>query len=281
VIKIDNINKFPVSIFVVNLQNDIEKKDFMTTLCNKHQLKFEFIEAVDGRKLSHRDTLEVYNKEKSVADMGRELSKAELGCALSHKSIYKRILDRSLDQALILEDDIYFDESFLKVLAEKDKFPANWELILLGHHAEYSREIDTLPSLWYQKKLFDKYKLVRPSDNGYGTYGYLITLAGAKKLYNSLHVISKPIDHLTGNSKYINLYTVNPAPIRINDYLSSCFHSMQGRNDLQKRKSKAISSKPLSVTKRIAIFFRVYLFLISMRKKIIIRIKQCRLLRKY
>lgn len=230
-----------ISIFIVNLKKDIEKKEYMQELCQKHNLQVEFIEAVEGRALDEEDIAELYSREKTIDALGRKLSRGEIGCALSHKTIYEKILYKNIEIALILEDDIDFNADLLTLLNVKGTFPQNWELILLGHHTGYSREVDTVASIWSQMQLIGNYTLARPCEKGYGTYGYLITKTGAKKLLEHLDIIGKPIDHYTGDSQCINLYTINPAPIRIHEQLSEDYTSMQERqllNDSQNFKDK-------------------------------------------
>ena len=217
-------------VFIINLKKDIEKKEYMQELCQKYNLQIEFMEAVDGRALSEEAIAEVYSSKRTIDVFGRELSRGEIGCALSHKTIYEKILHDNIEIALVLEDDINFNEDIITLLNLKNTFPQNWELILLGHHTDYSREVDTVASIWNQMQLTANYTLARPSEKGYGTYGYLITKNGAIKLLGNLDIIEKPIDHYTGDSQYINLYIINPTPIKIHEQLSEDHNSMHERN---------------------------------------------------
>lgn len=266
--------KQKIPIFVVNLKNDIEKKEHMQELCQKYNLQIEFIEAVDGRALNKKDINEVYSSIEAIDVSGRELSRGEIGCALSHKIIYEKILYDNIELSLILEDDIDFNEDLLTILDMKNEFQENWELVLLGHHTGYSRDVDTLASIWSQVQLTEKYRTVRPCEKGYGTYGYLITHIGAKKLLDHLDVITKPIDHYTGDSKYINLYTINPAPIKIHEQLSKEHSSMKDRKFIKYTQNKLFSFRDL-----ISKFIRKYHFLVSIKnsmKRIMLRIKPLR-----
>lgn len=201
----------------------------MQELCQKYNLQVDFIEAVNGRDLNKDDITQVYSSEGTINTLGRELSRGEIGCALSHKTVYEKIVNDNIEISLILEDDIDFNLDLLTLLDLKNEFQKNWELVLLGHHTGYSRNVDTTASIWNQMQLTEKYKLARPCEKGYGTYGYLITKSGAKKLLNHLNVIEKPIDHYTGDSKYLNLYIINPAPIKIHEQLSENHTSMEDR----------------------------------------------------
>ena len=85
-------NKISFPIFIINLSNDNEKKQYMQQLCNKYNLYPEFIEAVDGRLLNDNDISAVYSKDKAIKTISRELSKGEIGCALSHIKIYQKMI---------------------------------------------------------------------------------------------------------------------------------------------------------------------------------------------
>ncbi len=218
-----------IPVFIINLKKDIQKRAYMKSLCDQFTLHYEFIDAVDGTMLSNEESLQIYDPKKTIKNIGRELSRGEIGCALSHKTIYEKILHDDIEISLILEDDIDFNLELLTLLDLKNEFQQNWELVLLGHHTGYSRNVDTTASIWNQMQLTEKYKLVRPCEKGYGTYGYLITKSGAKKLLNHLNVIERPIDDYTGDSKYVNLYMINPAPVKIHDELSENYTSMKER----------------------------------------------------
>ncbi len=221
-----------IPIFVVNLKKDIKKQQHMQKLCQKFDLDVEFIEAVYGKDLTQKEVDEVYSEKRAREEIGRELSQGEIGCALSHKKIYKKMINKKMDMALILEDDIEFDADLLKILNKVEYFNDDWELVLLGQHTATSRDKDTLSSIWARKSIVNGYKLVHPCEKAYGTYGYMITRNGAKKLLRHLDIIVKPIDLYTGSRTYSNLYTVNPAVIRIHDDLSDNYHSMHDRAKL-------------------------------------------------
>ena len=265
-------------VYVINLKSDVEKKQHMKVLCQKFNIQADFVDAIDGKKLSEQFVSDVYSGEIALNEIGRDLSRGEIGCALSHKNIYKKMIDESIEIALILEDDIDFDENLINLLDRKVNFTDNWELILLGHHTGNSRKVDTKSSFWNQKKLMYKYSLVRPCEKGYGTYGYLIKKNAAKKLLKYLKVISKPIDHYTGDSRYLNLYTINPAPIKINEFFSDNFHSMKERNHFQKKNSLFNNrTEPLKIAESLSILQLV----IKLRENIKIIIKRIKPLRKY
>jgi len=256
--------KEKLEVFVINLKRSTERKEYMAALCEKNSLFPEFITAVDGRRLDVEELLgEVCLNNMVAGGIGRELCKAEIGCALSHKEIYQKLIDQNIEQALVLEDDVEFDERLIHVLGSINTFPSNWEIVLLGHHGGESRFNNTKGSLWDRKIILNNYKLVRPSELAYGAYGYLINKRGASKLLAELELMAKPIDHYTGDSYYINLYAVSPPVIGIHEDLSDNFHSMEERKELQAERDFLENPASFSWYKRMAVNFGLYHFLSS------------------
>ena len=220
-----------IKTFVVNLKKDTQKKEHMLELCRQYDLQIEFIEAVYGKELSENEVVKLYCEQSSVSNIGRGLARGEIGCALSHKLIYEKMLKENIPSACILEDDVNFDDGLLEVCRLENKFPKNWDLVLLGHHGE-SRDSKTRDSFWGKYSLNNSYTLVRPCEIGYGTYGYMISLSGAKKVLEHLNLIRLPIDSITGNDTLLNLYLIDPVIVNINTHLSDNFNAMEGRTEL-------------------------------------------------
>lgn len=225
-------------VYIINLKKDIEKKEYMLDLVKKYFSNYSIFEAVYGKELSTEYTNNLLDFTKMQKYLKRNLTAGEVGCSLSHIKIYEDMINNDTEKALILEDDISFDNNLLEIINNIEKLDLNWDIILLGHHTYFSRDVDTLTSFWSKKhKLSNLYNLRRPSELGYGTYGYLISRNGAIKLVNELEKFYKPIDHYTGNDNYTNLYIITPSIIKINDYLSENHNSMEDRNNLKKSKT--------------------------------------------
>lgn len=207
-----------INIFIVNLKKDTEKKEHMQKLSQKYNLQVEFIEAVDGRALYEEDIFKVYSSRMAIEEFGRELSRGEIGCALSHKKIYQRMVDDNISEAVVMEDDILFDKQLLSFLQGTTGLPKNAELVLLGYWHSGIENDETLISFRGHLSISDSSKLVRFIVNMHGTYGYYITLNGAEKLLKVLNEkIYMPIDHYTGDEKFINVYGAYPKVITLSD----------------------------------------------------------------
>lgn len=206
-----------IPIYVINLKSSIDRKQYMETLCDEYGLYTTFIEAVYGKALSNSEVSSVYDKKKALKSIGRELMLGEIGCALSHKKVYQKMIDENIEVALVLEDDVTFESLLDKALNSVELFPKAWELVLLGHHSghENQNEIPSLLSLWDRYSLNKDIQLGRLVGYGFGTYGYLINQRGARKLLNELATIYRPIDHYTADDKLINVYAMSPTVVKV------------------------------------------------------------------
>lgn len=207
-----------IPIFIINLQKDINKKEHMQKHCEKNHLTPIFTEAIYGNDLNEGGISKVYSKDLALKYIGRELTKGEIGTALSHLRIYQEMIDQNIQAALILEDDVGFEINNQDLIHIVEKLPNDWECIMLGHHAKRSRDIDTLASIWEKKQIDDNLQCVRFSEQPMGAYGYIINKAGALKRLNDFKVIDRPIDHW--DDTCLNLYGVQPSIIKISRYFS-------------------------------------------------------------
>ena len=96
-----------MKIFVINLKQAVDRKRHMEKQLKKLNLSYEIIEAVNGRALDDQALVECsnfdfYQQHPTWETRGKGL----IGCALSHQSIYKKIVAQKIPRAIILEDDI-------------------------------------------------------------------------------------------------------------------------------------------------------------------------------
>ena len=265
-----------IPTFIINLKDCVEKRRHISELCQRYNLKTEFVDAVYGKKLTEEELAKIYRKDLALKRLKRELSKGEIGCALSHKKIYQHIVDKKIELALILEDDVFFRENpqiFLKeLIKERVKFPAKWEIILLGHHSGSRLDNNTIPSIWSCKKLKNGYCLGRTSSLAYGTYGYLINQRGARRMLKNLFSIYLPLDRYTGDSRYTNFYCLFPPLIVIDEQFNLIENIIIGERSRIVFNSKRLSLKEYIVgflgLRRFKKLRRIKAWLCLMYKKI-------------
>lgn len=212
-----NIDEIP--IFVINLERDKSKKAHMDFLAKKHRLEFIYINAIDGKKLTVDAVNDCYDNEGAIDAIKRSMSTSEIACALSHKMIYKKIVADSIPAALILEDDVDMDDDFKQVANRSLSLARPWDVILLGSHISSSRHKDVKSSKWMKHQLTEKHRIAIPVEMAYGAYGYLVSYEGAKNCLKHCITISMPADHITGNSRLLNLYCCQPSVITVNNSL--------------------------------------------------------------
>src|SRR5690625_2715287 len=106
-------------IFVISLHDAHERRRSIREQCAELGLEFEFFDAIDGRTgLAPEFEVEI---DRGAAEIRhhRPLSDAEFACALSHRRIYQRILERGLPGAVVLEDDAILSRQFALFIGGK------------------------------------------------------------------------------------------------------------------------------------------------------------------
>jgi glycosyl transferase family 25 len=95
------------------------------------RLNHEVVFGVDGRKgLPGRWQADV-DRAAASRTQGRSLTDGELGCALSHREIYRRITTQKLPGAIVLEDDAVIGAQFTTFLERRLYLRA--PLMMLDH----------------------------------------------------------------------------------------------------------------------------------------------------
>jgi glycosyl transferase family 25 len=208
-----------MKIFIINLAQDVLRKRHMSTLMKSLELTYEFIDAIYGKCLPNIDDYVEKSKYKSIDLIGRELVRGEIGCILSHHVIYNRMIKNNLKMALILEDDIEVSFEIHRIIGNIEKLVCDWDVVLLGYHGTSSRENINLQGT-YVGHIDHDYQIKQLSEVAYGTYGYIISLSGAKKILEQSSDFVLPIDHYTGNFLINNVYGVYPQLVAIKKELS-------------------------------------------------------------
>ena len=176
-------------VFIVNLPRRHDRREEMEARLAALELepelrsKFEFFPAVDGSDIDDaymtQGNYGVWDDwkqpEHSLHFYQRDIRKGEIGCALSHVNIWKRVVDEGLDEVLILEDDAGFDRHFKFLFQRALKFcrhvgsDGKWDMLYLGRNA-------MTPDVMQVRNF-----LSVPGFS-YCTHGYMVTRSGAKKL---------------------------------------------------------------------------------------------------
>ncbi|TQM94112.1 glycosyltransferase family 25 protein [Roseinatronobacter monicus] len=99
-------------VFVVSLQDATDRRDKIKCQLSACSIPFEFVDAIDGRAGLAAEHEALIDRPGTEVQFGRRMTDAEYACALSHMSIYRRIVEGSLPGAVILEDDAIIGAMF-------------------------------------------------------------------------------------------------------------------------------------------------------------------------
>jgi collagen beta-1,O-galactosyltransferase len=167
-------------IYMINLKRRPERRKKMKASFKELGIDFKYIEAVDGKKLTDEILIEkgiTLLPQYSDPYHKRKMTMGEVGCFLSHYTIWEKMVAENQQEVLILEDDIRFEPFFnekVKMFMDDARAIGGYDLIYFG-----------------RKRLQENEEFLKESRNfvkvsyTYWTLGYVITLEGAKKLLNA------------------------------------------------------------------------------------------------
>lgn len=159
------LNKKVKKVFVINLLEDVLKRNYIVTIMYKLKINF---------------TLVIVNKiSENIYDIlcpKKHISKEELGCCLSHLYCLNDIIENKIENTIIFEDDILFHRDFINRFNKIDISKCNF--LLLGAH-DYC-----LSSLNY-KYITEKqwYHPDKNSTNLFGAHANFYSLKAAKCMF--------------------------------------------------------------------------------------------------
>jgi glycosyl transferase, family 25 len=218
---INYLNSFFDKIYLISLPDSTDRHELLNERLNG--LNYEIFWGVDGEQLDLKELEEerIYlpelTREKNLS--GKELQPNEIGCSLSHLNIYRDMIDNNYRTALILEDDVFLEDSDPDKLSDAlEDLPSDWEFLYLGYIEDlekipftvYLRLYLIYPLLYFfgfrrydRKRLRRKY--FRPfTENidiaGFhaGTHAYGITAEAAKKVLEFQNPVTMAPDNAIG-----------------------------------------------------------------------------------
>ncbi|MBB6219917.1 glycosyltransferase family 25 protein [Rhizobium leguminosarum] len=119
-----------VDTYLINLDRAPLRRFRMERLLVGIGLAFERVAAVDGAGLSlpHPD----FDEAAYLSRHGRRPNPFEIGCFFSHVECARRFLSGNAEFALILEDDLDFDEDLADVIEAALQHQTRWDILRLS-----------------------------------------------------------------------------------------------------------------------------------------------------
>jgi len=153
-------------------------------------IPFRLIDAIDGRKLTAEEMRNCHDETAVLARVGRSMGRGEIGCALSHRMVYRTMREDACPAAVILEEDAEVGEDFAALWRNLGQVPGTVEL--LSFHAAHG-------FIWRRAEftILD-FCLHRAASPLTLTVGYFVRLVAAEKLSRTPRVegvADWPVDH--------------------------------------------------------------------------------------
>lgn len=175
-----------VPIYVINLDRDVARLQFLQKLFLRHGLTFERVEAVDGQRLLELRGPEIVPVCPSPR-FPRGLMMKEQGLTMSHRKAALRMLASGMPVGCIMEDDVDFSPSFRRLLSLLAASPpadiVKFEGIGTMRHVLQVATIETHILAVTVKPIM-------------GAAAYLVTRRGAQCILDLTETVQEPFDHV-------------------------------------------------------------------------------------
>lgn len=249
-----------IPIYVINLKKDVHKMSHMHEQLSRLNLHYNRFEAVDGATIS--ETKSCIDKSLFKLNYKRLLKAGEIGCAESHRGIWKDIIEKNVNGlALVLEDDVILTQDLNHLLCVISE-DTHLDIINLASSEPYNLDRKSLFMLkkrnifcrpYYRSKKTwqnienDNYKIYR-----FETYdtidvfecgrmpalanAYLINVKACKALLSISQNMLCPIDSIWNyTSEKIRQGFVNPVLITQDSKIVSSIGNRKNRIQLSKK----------------------------------------------
>lgn len=189
------------------------------------------IEAVDGRVPEASDDIEVLPGNLHEPTYPFELLPGEVGCFLSHRKCWQRIVDEGWDYALIVEDDMglnlkaYED---LQELLERNATPDSF-IRLPPKNREVQHHVDDKQG---------ELTLITPRIVGLQTTAQLVGRTAAERLLKATKKIDRPVDTFLQMHWVTGLHMQAVQPTVVIE-----LHFSGNSSTVQQKKPKGLSAK--------------------------------------
>uniref|UniRef100_A0A3Q1HE24 Glycosyl transferase family 25 domain-containing protein n=1 Tax=Anabas testudineus TaxID=64144 RepID=A0A3Q1HE24_ANATE len=215
------------NIFLINLKRRQDRRTRMLKSMASLGLRVTLMDAVDGKLLNtsqlHALGIEMMPGYKDPYS-GRALTRGEIGCFLSHHSLWTQVIERSLQKILVLEDDVRFEPRFKRrlqaIMDDVDKAQLDWDLIYVGRKRMQVQQ---------PEQAVEGVNNLVEADYSYWTLGYALSQQGARKL-----LAAQPLTRMLPVDEFL--------PVMFNKHPNTQFMSHFEPRDL-----KAFSVEPLLI----------------------------------
>lgn len=208
------VNEAFDKVFWLNSRQRADRYIRMKKRLNAENIEAERIEAIWGGSLNPNSYQE---------DSTKRLTLPEVGCFLSHRSIFERIKAEGWKRTLILEDDALFVPGFAQLFTDLYAMvPEDWDMLYLGRwNFKYYWDDD-----WRKGELIGLIEEIHPrvwkAEQCWYTHAYVIDQRCIDFLLENTQVLRKSIDgQLADLHEHLKVYAIHPAIIEQDESPSS------------------------------------------------------------
>lgn len=184
-----------MKIYFINL--DINKNRLLSIKKQSKNINLTRFAAINGKYVNEKKLIR-----DKILFKNHRLLKGQLGCALSHYYLLKKIYKSSNNISIVLEDDIIIPDNFKSKLQNiLNNLPAKWDIIWLGGCNIKGKLIN---NMFIKPTVYSgMYNLC--------THAYLVNKKSIPNILKYLIPIYRPIDsQLRTYFKKLNIYYVYP-----------------------------------------------------------------------
>lgn len=190
-----------MKVLLINLEKDTDRLAAADRQLKRLGVAYERFPAVYAKDLPQDELAKSVNRFRWWCAIGRPVMVGEIGCAMSHYSIYRQMAEPTC----VLEDDVVLDDRFPEVLAHVERHidSTRPQVILLSNHTRYIPNLPSIPNL--QASTSDMY-----------AEGYVLTPLAANAILKANWPLQAPCDHWGRWAKrgVIELYHAFPTVCR-------------------------------------------------------------------
>ncbi|MBM5572175.1 MULTISPECIES: glycosyltransferase family 25 protein [Deefgea] len=176
--------------YCISLPEEVARRAHILKQFSQHQLEITLFDAI---KPDENTAPKIYQQKKRLQLYGRDLSRGEMGCYLSHRALWELFLSTDAAHCCILEDDVELAEQFSEVIDNLLEKQSSWDLVRLA--GTFPRKGKTIAQI-----KAGEYQLLEYLEQPRGTLGYVINRAAAQALLEHtarmIHAIDDTMDQI-------------------------------------------------------------------------------------
>ena len=184
-------------IYVISMRRRPERLEKLDAMLRLLGIDYTWWPAIDGRTLTmdelNRRGVRMLDNYRDPYHR-RSLKMGEIGCFLSHHSVWRDVIDRQYRRVLVLEDDLRFERNIRSLLQaiidDIDSSNLVWDLIYLGRK-RLSNEVGIYRAVPSQRYLTEV-------GYSYWTLAYALSASGAEKL-----LAADPLSKMVAVDEYL------------------------------------------------------------------------------